>query len=330
MAESYKPAVFKSLSRFFTMLPKRGTRRVPVYRTLYHSLYDFLWSFWPPDNVLEVQGSKMYLEVFQPDPTLRNTFRAYALNRIHEKNTTELFRKTLQPGHIFLDLGANLGYFSLLAARLVGRNGRVFAFEPEPRNFCYLTKNVRLNDYRNVTLEPQAVSDSPGKVKLFICPYDSGHHTINQPEGIRSYRPDYDYRQEQFVEVDRISLDEYFRDPAQRVDVIKMDVEGAEMLALSGMDRLIRRQENLKIFVEYFPLLIKEMGGSPEEFIRRLLEDYRFSTFVIGGDYSTPPEIGTRKYFRVNQVGDLLRLCQGKNDHLNLFLKKGRDQDRLS
>ena len=328
MPERPRTLAFKSLSRLFFLLPKRGTRKVPVYRTLYHSLYENMWSFWPPDNILDVQGSKMLLEVFHQNPTLRNTFRSYALLRVHEKNTTELFQKVLRPGNTFLDLGANVGYFSLLAARLVGKTGRVFSFEPEPTNFRYLTQNLRINSYEQVRPEPKAVSDSPGLVKLYICPYDSGHHTINQPEGIRSYRPEYDYRQEQFVEVEKIRLDDYF--PDLRVDAIKMDVEGAELLALSGMDRLIRRQENLRMFVEFFPLLIREMGGSPEEFIRRLLEDYRFSAFVIGGDYSTPPEIGNRKYFRVNRAEDLLRLCQGKNDHLNLFLKKGRDQDRLS
>lgn len=323
-----KTFLFKSLSKLFFLLPKTGTRKVPIYRNLYHYLSESMWSFWPPDNILDVQGSKMLLEVCHPNPTLRYTFRGYALFRVHEKNTTKLFQKVLQPGNTFLDLGANVGYFSLLAARLVGKTGKVFSFEPEPTNFHYLTQNLRINNYDQVRPEPKAVSDSPGLVKLYICPYDSGHHTINQPEGIRSYRPEYDYRQEQFIEVEKVRLDDYF--PDLHVDVIKMDVEGAELLALAGMDRLIRRHENLQMFVEFFPLLIRKMGGSPEEFIRRLLEDYHFSAFVIGGDYSTPPEIGNRKFFRVNQAGDLLRLCRENNDHLDLFLKKGRDQDRLS
>jgi FkbM family methyltransferase len=328
MPERPRTLVFKSMSRLFLALPKRGTRKVPVYRNLYRSLYESMWSFWPPDNILEIQGSKMFLEVFHADTTLRNTFRSYALNRVHEKNTTELFRKVLRPGSTFLDLGANIGYFSLLAARLVGKKGRVYSFEPEPRNFRYLTKNIQINNYAHATLEPKAVSDSPGQVKLYICPYDSGHHTINQPEGIRSYRQGYDYQQEEYVEVDKVCLDEYF--PDQPVDVIKMDVEGAELLALTGMDRLIRRQKSLRMFVEFFPLLIREMGGLPEEFIRRLRQDYGFSAFVIGGDYTASREIGRRKYFRVDRPEDLLQLCREKNDHLNLFLKKGPDQEILS
>jgi len=106
------------------------------------------------------------------------------------------------------------------------------------------------------------------------------------------------------------------------IDVIKTDVEGAEMLALSGMNSLIRESENLKMFVEFFPLLIREMGNSPEEFIRKLLEDYRFSIFVIGHDYSMANYVSNKEYLKVNTVKGLMNFCQGKMDHLNLFLER--------
>lgn len=85
----------------------------------------------------------MYVNVWEKDPSMRRTFRAYAANLVHEESTTELFKKIVRPGSIVADLGANIGYFTLLAARLAGKDGHVYAFEPEPRNYSYLVKKHR-------------------------------------------------------------------------------------------------------------------------------------------------------------------------------------------
>ncbi|MBE9594894.1 MAG: hypothetical protein IMF19_15600, partial [Proteobacteria bacterium] len=92
-----------------------------------------------------------------------------------------------------------------------------------------------------------------------------------------------------------------------------------------GMDRILREGKNLKMFIEFFPLLIKEMGSSPEEFARRLLEEYHFSMFVIGEDYSMHDYVTNKKYLKINSVDELMNLCKGEMDHINLFLKKGED-----
>ena len=73
---------------------------------------------------------------------------------------TDVVTKEIQPGDTVLDLGANIGYFTLLFAKLVGNNGIVFAFEPEPQNIALLTKNIKINNYKNVTLVPKAVSNT--------------------------------------------------------------------------------------------------------------------------------------------------------------------------
>jgi FkbM family methyltransferase len=314
------------------LLQRTAVRKIPgvggVYRFLYSFLNELLWlwpRFWPGKKIMEIQGSKMYINVHDKDLNMRRTFRAYALRRVHEEFTTKLFKEVVKEGDVVVDLGANLGYFTLLAAKLAGKRGKVYSFEPEPRNYNYLLKNIELNGYDNVFAIPKAVSDRNAKVKLYVCPYDSGHHTINQYGGIKAYKPDFTDDKKDFVEVETVSLDEFFQGTKQPISVIKMDVEGAEMLALSGMDRVIKESDKLKMFVEFFPLLIKEMGGSPEEFIRRLSEDYHLSIFVIEGDYSIPDYAPNEGYLKVNNVGELMGFCKGNMDHVNLFLKKSED-----
>ena len=310
--------IFNGISNF---LRNTGLYKMIPYRA---KLYDFLFQrLWFEPNIIEIQGSKMYIDVHNKSPEMRKTFQAYASNLIHEKATTDLFKKTVKEGDVIVDLGANIGYFTLLAARLVGDKGRVYAFEPEPRNYDYLVKNIELNNYNNISSVQKAVSDKNGKTKLYICSYDTGHHTINQYEGIEAYKPDsidnnsIDDKKD-FIEIETVTLDSFLKDKEKLIDIIKMDVEGAEVLALSGMDRTLRENKNLKMFVEFFPLLIKEMGSSSKEFINKLLEDYRFSISIVPDDY----DASRGGFIRVNSIDELMSFCKGEKDHLNLFVAR--------
>lgn len=288
-------------------------KKIPGTSTAYYSLRDFLFQhFWPYQNVIEIQGSKMYVDVHYESLGMRRTFQAYAFSRIHEPSTTRLFKEVVKQGDFVVDLGANIGYFTLLAAKLMGKKGKAYAFEPEPTNFGFLTKNIKLNGYNNIVANQKAVSDRQGKVRLYINPEDTGHHTIKQYEGKSD-----DGRR--FVEVDMIPLDDFFKGERHPIDVVKMDIEGAEMLALSGMDRVINENKNLKMFVEFYPTIIREMGSSPEEFACELLEHYHFSMFVISDDYWGLKE----KSIKIGSVDELVNICKGEQAHVNLFLEKG-------
>jgi hypothetical protein len=97
-----------------------------------------------------------------------------------------------------------------------------------------------------------------------------------------------------------------------------MDVEGAEMLALIGMNRTLKSNRDIKMFIEFFPLLIEKMGNSPKEFIHKLLEYYRFSIFVIPDDYSARQG----KMMEIENIQNLMDICKREKDHVNLFLTK--------
>lgn len=193
----------------------------------------------------------------------------------------------------------------------------MFAFEPNPKNFEYLTKNIKLNNYTNVTAEQKAVSNVNGKTKLFVCPYDSGHHTINKADGIEAYRLGRKGKVES-IDIDTVTLDEYLKSKTDRVDVMKIDVEGAEALAFGGMKEILNNNKHVKIFLEFFPLLIENMGNSPKEFIESLFKD--FNIFVIGHDYAMKKF--DKEVMKVNSYEEINDLMKNKDDHINLFLTR--------
>ncbi len=173
---------------------------------------------------------------------------ALYLSGQYEPNTMVVLQKLLSPGDIFFDVGANIGCFSLYAARIVGAKGHVFAFEPSYREYNRLVENVLLNDITNVTTINVAVSDLEGKGMLNIaCERHSGQNTLGQDyvyKGVKSIATE---------EVDTITLDKFVRTISiDRVDVIKLDIEGWEYKALLGACEILKK---------YRPALIIEITG---------------------------------------------------------------------
>lgn len=172
-----------------------------------------------------------------------------------EPDTVRVLKDIVKPGMTVLDVGANLGYYSLLAAQLVGPTGTVWAFEPVPDNVELLRKNLRENGCEDcVHVVPHAVIDSPGTARLFITEEDSGSCSLY---GDRSA----------YIDTTATTLDIWAAQcdwPA--VDLIKMDIEGAEKAALSGMRDLSRRNASLRLIVEFNPTTLHTAGVTAEEF----------------------------------------------------------------
>ena len=155
------------------------------------------------------------------------TQKAYVFGT-HEPGVTEAVRRTVQPGQVALDLGANIGYHTLLLAQRVGPLGKVIAFEPLPGVFKVLQENVALNGYRNVVLENKAVAGCSGPVSIKINDTDPLTSTASIVSG-RGF------------EAEAVSLDDYFGSRTESVAFIKMDVEFAEAQVLEGMKHLMQR-----------------------------------------------------------------------------------------
>jgi FkbM family methyltransferase len=176
---------------------------------------------------------------------------------IYEPFETGLFLKEIKSGQTVVDVGANIGYYTLLAARLVGPEGRVYAFEPDPTNFGLLRKNVEANGYKNVVLVNKALSNKNGKTKLFINPANRGDHRVYDSGDGRAS-----------VTIETVTLDSYLK--KKKVDFIKMDIQGAEPLALEGMKKTIRASKGLKLITEFSPDSIKLAKGDPKKFLAAL------------------------------------------------------------
>jgi len=151
--------------------------------------------------------------------------------------------ETVQPGMTVIDIGAHIGYYSLLFAKLVGPSGRVFSFEPLPGNFELLQKNVQLNHLQNIHLRNQAVYSRSERITITV-PDDQpnpGSGSLYQCNGAKQYH------------VDATSIDDFCKEGSLCLDVLKMDVEGAEYDVLLGASSTIKRcQPILLIELHHF------------------------------------------------------------------------------
>ncbi len=169
----------------------------------------------------------------------------------YEAATMAYCKKILKPGMVFVDVGANIGLYTLMAARQVGPTGHVYSFEPDSGNGALLQKNVKQNGYDNVIFVQKAVSDYSGSCTLFQSGFNTADHRIyNVSKGRKQ------------VTIDCVSLDEYFS-PDQRIDIVKMDIEGAEGAVIKGMDRILRRDNCPQLIVECWPSELRKTGTDP-------------------------------------------------------------------
>lgn len=199
----------------------------------------------------------------------------HVLANAYEPDVTEVFRRLLRPGMAVLDIGANIGFFTMLSASLVGPGGYVLAVEPNPENARLIEASRRLNGYAHVTIAQVAAGRATGLLAL---------HTA-QSNGTTSGPSDDMAQLLSARTVPAIAID-VLLPTERRIDLIKVDVEGAEFNALLGCAALIARDRPI-IISEFSPDLMPGISGiSGEEYLGWVLDrGYRIS--VIEGDGST-------------------------------------------
>jgi len=210
------------------------------------------------------------------------TSRAIFVTGRYEPNEFCVLDRVLQPGMTFVDAGANMGLYSLFAAGRVMPHGRVLALEPSRREFEILVGNVEANQLQNVRTLPVALSDRRGTAELLVAPLaNAGHNTL----GSFGYGTALERREA--VPVER--LDDIIRDEGiERVDMIKMDVEGAEMLALRGAAEVLR-QFHPMLLLEVSDRTLRHQGSSSGEVLALLgSSGYRFYGFDPGSGLPRP------------------------------------------
>jgi FkbM family methyltransferase len=175
----------------------------------------------------------------------------------HEAFATELFRQSIQPGMTVVDIGAYLGEYALMAARAVGSSGKVYAFEPDPRNFEKLLQNIAVNGYTDIIVPiEKAVSDRAGSTSFFLQNADPSNNSLYERPGASKR-----------VAVDCVVLDDFFLH-GDGFDVVKMDIEGAEFNALLGMKSILANStRRITMFVECNSSALGAAGKSAQDLI---------------------------------------------------------------
>ena len=214
-----------------------------------------------------------------------------------EPYETRLIQRLVSPGNVVVDVGANIGYYTLQFARLVGSEGHVFAFEPDPHNFELLQRNVWQNGYQNVTLVRAAITATAGKIQLFQNPDNQGDHRIYASDAGRTS-----------VDVDAITMDEFFAADDRRLDLVKMDIQGAEGAAFKGMQTLLSNGRVARIVTEFWPRGLKTAGFDAQVFLQeRLAQGFEIRVIDESTEQLLPLDIpALLKRLPVEQVTDWL------------------------
>ncbi|MHA2247503.1 MAG: FkbM family methyltransferase [Candidatus Hodarchaeales archaeon] len=244
--------------------------------------------------------AKEYVKVQEFYMYTNYSLRNQLVRDAYEPTTTALIKRIIQPGEVVVDLGSNIGYFTLLMAKLVGNKGKVYTFEPEPRNFSLLKKNMILNRYKNITLEQKAVSNKNEKIPLILGAESS--HRVTFDSAIK----------ENIEYVEAVSLDNYFGNTDKKIALIKMDIEGSEYHAIKGMDSILSQNKDILLISEFYPELLLHFNIQPKEYLE-LLESYSFKFFDINDQ--------NKKVDRTTKT-KLLKKYDKDLPFTNLFLKR--------
>jgi len=186
----------------------------------------------------------------------------------------------LKPGHIFFDVGAHHGWVSMWTLPLVGQEGAVYSFEPSPANLSILEWHRTVNSFSQWMIVPKAVSDEDAVERQFFL-IDSGDSPMNSLTTGIPGMPLMEGRDVGKISIQTITLDTFCREMGMRPNLVKIDVEGAELLVLRGARRLLS---------EYYPTIILAVhpywlppGQSPAQIIE-LLKTYGYTVFNSQGN----------------------------------------------
>ena len=270
------------------------------------------WSFFRlmKKSVVNILGNKMLLDYSNVgfDLSGSSIIKQLALDKIREVEATKTTQNLLKKNDVVLEIGANIGYYALMEAKIVGDKGKIYAIEPEPHNVEMLRKNVDINNYSDIIdVFPLAVSDKDSFVNLQVSKFSNRH--------ILSTKSDTNTIKIRSVTIDSFLIDK--RTPK----LIRMDVEGAELAVIKGASKTL--QNNLKIFMEIHPRELREFGGDARELLH-LLKKHSFKlSKLITYDRNIRRKIGYTKVhlMTIDELLDNKEILDGK-EAFEVFFEK--------
>lgn len=251
----------------------------------------FDWIF--RDEFVNVHGHLMHLPP--------KGFSAYSTSGIYGELDTVTVESTVKNGDYVLDIGAAIGYYTLILRRAVGDSGKVFAFEPKQDRFRFLKENLQLNKYYNVETENAAIFPKNIQPKFF--------KSIGPKGGLRHLEKNSDSHIA--VDIKTIDLDSFFKNDKikEKISFIKIDVDGSELYVLQSALSILKNNQ-LNLFIEWDPEASINSGCDPKKIIDILISN----NFII-----YYPDYNNKNYFEINPNELLSRKSENT---INLLCKK--------
>lgn len=212
-------------------------------------------------------GISMKLNITEYIQSFLYLFRSYELL------TEKFFKRIVNKNDYILDIGANVGYLSMIFATLTGNKGIVVSFEPEPNNFQTLTENKKLNGFSQIITEQLGVSDSNGTFKLFLSnDANNGKHSLIFDDNRVTSK---------YMEINTIIIDEYLKNNnINRIDIVKIDVEGFEKKVLNGMRNTLQEHKPV-LFIELIDLIQQSTNESSISIINMLNDEFGYIHYKL-------------------------------------------------
>lgn len=235
------------------------------------------------------------------DVIYKNNFAIYKwiyfnYKHIIDRHEIEIMKKVVKPGMVVVDVGANIGFYTLLMSDLVGETGVVYAFEPEINNYNHL-KRLCLGR-KNIIVNRFVVGEKSGVANLFVSDNLNVDHLVYNDGGKR-----------RMVRVARVSLDDYFN-VGNKIDFVKIDTQGYEHQVLRGMMRLVKKNRRIAIMSEFSAFDLSLAKVNPKEHIE-LIKELGLKIYILDKKLGNKDE------------GELLKKNSNRAIYYNLLCTKG-------
>jgi FkbM family methyltransferase len=229
--------------------------------------------------VKTVHGNSMFLDARDVSltPSILSTGR-------WERETTAAIINMVQPGMNIVEIGVNVGYFSLIFADLIGPNGTIIGFEANPEICEIANRNLQINGHyyhKSNRIHEFAVTDHVGEAEFSVFEDHRASSSLLDVEAVAKEVQDKIKR----IKVKTTTLDAFFP-RGQRIDLLKIDAEGAEPQILAGGQRILTENKDIRLLIEFSPEFLKTRYARPSDFLAELAE-YGFRAFEITRDGNT-------------------------------------------
>lgn len=258
--------VMKTLTRIAIKVGGDRLKASPIAYKLADLLVDKTMS---QKEIFEIEGLKM---------KRGRTTRLPILTGEIEPILSNFMKREIKLGMHVVDIGANIGWFTLLFSKLVGDTGHVFSFEPDPNLFNILSENIKLNNITNVSAYQMAVSDKSGTERFSLNEIQDGDNRLASKTMLGNC-----------IEVDMITIDDFCQKHVVKIDFLKMDVQGSEPKIFHGMKKTLLQNQNLRFVSEFYPEAMLDVGASPEKYIDEIMDE-GFDIYEIEGHELVPIE----------------------------------------